>query len=164
MQLYHCNVGWPIVDEGSEILVPATAVREIHDDPPGDYRRLGQPERLGVERVYEQEVAAAADGRVTVALVNRRRALGLVQRYRREQLPIHNVWRMPAEGFYTVGLEPATNRDSGRWEARARGELRTIEPGEVRPYDLDLEVLTSAAEIDAVAAEVAAIPLAGDAS
>jgi hypothetical protein len=157
MQLYHCNVGWPLVDDGSELLVPATAVREIHDDPPGDYRRIGPPERLGVERVYEQELAADAAGVVTVALVNRRRELGLAQRFRREQLPIHNLWRMPAEGYYTLGLEPATNRDSGRWEARTRGELRTIEPGEVRRYDLGFEVLTSTAEIDAVAAQVAAI-------
>ena len=157
MQLYHCNVGWPIVDDESEILVPATAVREIHDDPPGDYRRMGKPVHYGVERVYEQEVAARPDGIVPVAVVNRRREIGFVQRFRRDQLPIHNLWRMPAEGFYALGLEPATNRDSGRWEARARGELRTIEPGEVKQYSLDLEVLVGADEIAAVEAEVAAV-------
>jgi hypothetical protein len=161
MQLYHCNVGWPIVDDGSEILVPATAVREIHDDEPGDYRRLGAPVPHGVERVYEQEVAAGSDGVVPVAIVNRGRGLGLVQRFRRDQLPIHNLWRMPAEGFYAVGLEPSTNRDSGRWEARRRGELRMIEPGQVLPYDLELGVVVGADEIEAVEREIEAIQVGG---
>jgi hypothetical protein len=154
MMLYHCNVGWPIVDEGSEILVPTTAVREIHDDPPGDYRLVGPPQPGGVERVYEQDLAAAADERVTVAVVNRARGLGFVQRFRRDQLPIHNLWRMLAEGFYALGLEPATNRDTGRWDARERGELITLGPGEVRRYGLELEVVEGSDAIEAVAAEV----------
>jgi hypothetical protein len=156
MLLYHCNVGWPIVDEGAELLIPASAVREIHDDPPGEYRRIGAPERAGVERVYEHDLAVTQDGRVTVAVLNRARSLGLAQRFRRDQLPIHNLWRMLAEGFYVLGLEPATNRDTGRWEARARGELITLESGEIRRYDLELAVVEGDAALDAVAREIAA--------
>ena len=157
MQLYHCNVGWPILDEGAELLLPATAVREIHDDPPGEYRNIGAPERAGVERVYEHDLAAGPDGGVTVAVLNRARRLGFVQRFRRDQLPIHNVWRMLAEGFYALGLEPATNRDAGRWDARARGELLTMKPGEIRRYDLELEVIEGDDALDAVARDVAAV-------
>ena len=156
MQLYHCNIGWPIVEEGSEILVPVTAVREIHDDPPGDYRDLGARVPAGFERVYEQELAAGADGIVPVAIVNRARGLGVLQRFGRDQLPIHNLWRMLAEGFYAIGLEPATNRDSGRWDARTRGELRMLEPGAAHDYDLDIEVLVGPQAIAGVEAEVAA--------
>ncbi len=156
MQLYHCNVGWPIVDEGAELLIPASTTREIHDDQPGDYRRIGPPVPAGVERVYEHDVAAGPDGIVTVGVINRRRGLGIAQRFRRDQLPIHNLWRMPAEGFYALGLEPATNRDSGRWEARARGELLTLRPHEVRTYDLELEVLVGEPALDRLAATVAA--------
>ena len=156
MQLYHCNIGWPIVDEGAELLLPATTVREIHDDPPGEYRRVGAPERGGVERVYEHDLAAGADGGVSVAVLNRARRLGFVQRFRRDQLPIHNLWRMPAEGFYALGLEPATNRDAGRWDARARAELIMLDPGEIRRYDLGFEVIEGDSELDAVAQEIAA--------
>lgn len=156
MLLYHCNVGWPIVEEGAEIVIPATTVREIHDDPPGDYRRIDAPAAAGFERVYEQDLGPGVDGRVTVAVVNRRRELAFVQRFRRDQLPIHNVWRMLAEGFYALGLEPATNRDSGRWEARARGELQTLAPGEQRHYELGLAVVEGADEIAAVESEARA--------
>ncbi len=153
MLLYHCNVGWPIVEEGSRLLVPTHAVREIHDDPPGSYREIGAPQPAGVERVYEQEVDADADGRVAVAVVNEARRLAFVQRFRADQLPIHNLWRMLAEGFYALGLEPATNRDSGRWEARRLGELRTLAPGETRPYELDLEVVEGEAALALLASD-----------
>jgi hypothetical protein len=49
--------------------------------------------------------------------------MAFVQLIRANQPPIHNLWRMIAEGLYTLGLEPATNRDWGRWDARARGDL-----------------------------------------
>jgi hypothetical protein len=148
MLLYHCNIGWPIVDEGAELVVPAAHVREIHDDSPGDYRRIGPPEPMGVERVYEQELDRSQGDMVSVAVINRRRSLAFVQHFDARALPIHNLWRMLAEGFYVLGLEPATNRDSGRWDARDRGELQILEPGEVRAYALDLAILQGAGAID----------------
>ncbi|MBV9232171.1 MAG: DUF4432 family protein, partial [Chloroflexi bacterium] len=45
------------------------------------------------------------------------------------------------EGSYVVGLEPSTNRTSGRLDARARGELIELAAGETREYDLELGVL-----------------------
>lgn len=154
MLLYHCNVGWPIVDEGAEIVIPATTVREVHDDPPGDYRHIGAPVPFGTERVYEHGLGPGVDGWVTVAVVNQQRELAFVQRFRPDELPIHNIWRMPAEGFYALGLEPATNRDSGRWDARQRGELQMLSPGEVRTYQVDLEVVEGKAAIGSVVREV----------
>jgi trimethylamine:corrinoid methyltransferase-like protein len=41
-------------------------------------------------------------------------------------------------------------------EARARGELITLESGEIRRYDLELEVVEGDAALDAVAREIAA--------
>jgi hypothetical protein len=155
MQLYHVNIGWPIVNEGSELLIAATEVRDIHDDAPGDYRRLPAPLPGVTERVFEHEVAAGADGVVTVAVVNRRLGLGFAERFQRAQLPRQNTWWMMAEGFYALGLEPATNRDSGRWEARKRGELLSLGPGEIRRYDLELEVLAHPSAIERAEAEVA---------
>ena len=110
----------------------------------------------GVERVYEQELGPGVDGWISVAVVNRRRELAFVQRFRRDQLPIHNLWRMLEEGFHALGLEPSTNRDSGRWDARERGELQSLAPGEVRRYELDLGVVEGRDRISHVEAEVAA--------
>ena len=52
-----------------------------------------------------------------------------------------------------IRLATATNRDSGRWDARARGELRTIPPGEVGSYELDLETVFGVEAISALVSE-----------
>jgi hypothetical protein len=59
-------------------------------------------------------------------------------------------------------MEPSTNRTAGRVDARERGELIELGPGESRIYDLELGALAGAAEIDAFASRVeAALAAAG---
>jgi Domain of unknown function (DUF4432) len=54
---------------------------------------------------------------------------------------------MLGEGTYAVGLEPSTNRDAGRFDARDRGELQWLEPGQIRRYDLEIGALAGAEAI-----------------
>ena len=156
MLLYHVNAGFPVVNDGSEVLVAAAAVSARGEYPVEDYRTLRAPEAGFVEQVFEHEPAAEPEGTVPAAVVNRDLGVGLYEVFRRDQLPHHFVWRMLGEGTYVVGLEPATNRTAGRLDARGRGELIELGPGERRTYDLELGALDGAAEIDAFAARVAA--------
>ena len=154
MLLYHVNVGWPVVDEGSELLVPATAVEARGDHSVEGYRTIRAPERGYVEQVFEHELAAEADGCVPVAVVNRRLGLGAYEVFRRDQLGHHFVWRMLGEGTYVVGIEPCTNRTAGRLDARARGELIDLGAGDSRSYELELGALVGEAAVDAFADRV----------
>jgi hypothetical protein len=61
---------------------------------------------------------------------------------------------MLGEGTYVVGIEPCTNRTAGRLDARERGELIELDPGERRIYDLELGALDGAEEIEAFARRV----------
>ncbi len=92
-----------------------------------------------------------------VAVVNRDLGVGLYQVYRRDQLPHHFVWRMLGEGTYMVGIEPSTNRTAGRLDARERGELIELAPGEKRTYDLELGALDGNDRVDRFAARVASL-------
>ena len=67
------------------------------------------------------------------------------------------MWRMLGEGTYVVGIEPCTNRTAGRLDARERGELIELDPGEKRSYDLELGALDGEAEIERFAARVGAL-------
>jgi len=154
MYLYHVNVGWPVVDEGAEYLIPADDGVPVAVYETASYRRLTQPTRGAREECYEHEVLAGPDGRVPVAVVNRERGVGVYQLYRRDQFPFHTMWRMLGEGDYAVAMEPTTNRDAGRFDARERGELTFLEPGESRRYDLEVGVLDGVGEIDAFAHRV----------
>jgi hypothetical protein len=151
MMLYHCNVGFPVVDAGSELIYPAgpgACVSEACD--PG-YRKLAGPRAAFVEECYEHDMAAGPDGMVSAAVVNRAAGLGVYQRYRGSELPHHITWRQLGTGTYVVAMEPSTNRDAGRLDARARGELQHLAAGEERHYTLEIGALTSAEDIDAFA-------------
>lgn len=159
MFLYHVNAGFPLLDEGAELLVPARSVRAMLDHHGTDGYSTMRAPRAGFEaEVYEHaDNAAEADGRVPVALVNRARGYGLYELYRRDQFPYHWTWRNLAEGSYVLGIEPSTATAAGRAAARANGDMVVLEPGEGRDYELELGALAGAAEIDAFAARVAAL-------
>lgn len=157
MYLYHVNVGWPVVDDGAELLAPASSVSPRGDYPAEGYEKFHGPEKGYVERVFEHDLAAEEDGTVPVGVVNRGAGLGLYQLYRKDQLPHHFIWRMLGEGAYVVGIEPSTNRTAGRLDARERGELIQLSPGERRLYDLELGALDGRAEIDHFASRVGAL-------
>jgi hypothetical protein len=54
-------------------------------------------------------------------------------------------------------MEPSTNRDAGRFDARSRGELQHLAPGEQRRYRLEIGALPGLDAIDAFAARTAAL-------
>ncbi len=157
MQLYHCNAGFPVVDDGAELLVPASRTTTDYGVPIEGYRRLSAPIKDFTEACFEHELTAEAAGTVPVAVVNRARGLGVYQVFRLAQLPHHTVWRMMGEDTYALAMEPSTNRDAGRWDARERGELLFLEPGEVRAYDLEIGGLDGPTEIAAFAGRVEAL-------
>jgi len=89
-----------------------------------------------------------------VAIVNRSLGLGVYQVFRISQLPYHTVWRMMGEDTYGMALEPSTNRDAGRWDAKERGELGYLQPGEIRTYDLEIGALDGLSSIEQFAQRV----------
>ncbi|MCU1491689.1 MAG: hypothetical protein JWM85_3094 [Acidimicrobiaceae bacterium] len=148
MLLYHVNVGYPVLDEGSRLLIPAPPGTPTGDDyPPGDYRVMSAPRRGCKEECYEHAVRQEPDGTAPVALVNDAIELGVYQLYDARTMPFHTLWRMLGEGTYGVALEPTTNRDAGRFDAEERGELQWLQPGESRRYRLEIGVLDGSAEI-----------------
>jgi hypothetical protein len=156
--LYHCNVGFPVLDDGAELLVRSTRTTMDYGVPIEGYRRLSGPIPDFTEVCFEHDLVAESGGTVPVAVVNRAIGLGVYQVFRLSQLPHHTVWRMMGEGTYAMGLEPATNRDAGRWDARKRGELIELAPGVVRTYDLEIGALAGPDAVHEFEERVAAVP------
>ena len=65
---------------------------------------------------------------------------------------------MMGEDTYAMAMEPGTNRDAGRFDARERGELLFLDGGEARTYDLEIGALDGGPEIESFAQRVAGIP------
>lgn len=166
MMLYHINVGHPVLAEGSRYLAPVRevpwAVHAEHYRQQGvGYRRLGAPQPIYDEQVWEFEMGADAAGTVPVALVNDGfdggRGLGFMVESQKDQLPCHYQWQHLQAGQYTVGLEPSTHHVLGKAFARERGELIQLEAGQARDYAVRMAVLDGTAEIEAAAARIQAI-------
>lgn len=151
MLLYHVNVGWPIVDEGSVLLADPLSIGACDGGGVEDHYMLGAPGSDQQERVFEQRLRAAADGSASVAVANPRLGLALYQRYPVAAFPYHLIWRMLGHGHYVVGIEPSTNSAAGRLAARSAGELIELGPGETRASYLELGVLDGVPAIESFA-------------
>ena len=157
MILYHCNFGWPLVDEGAEIIWKGdfkSAVRDMDDKifrSGHDYKKCLAP--LSGHTGPGEAAAfidAAADGHgiCHVGLVNRKLNMALAVRYAKEQLPWLTNWQHWGPGEYVCALEPGTNPPIGQNKAKEQKQLIFIEPGQSRSYKLEFEVLTERPQID----------------
>jgi hypothetical protein len=151
MLLYHINIGFPVVDEGSELVAPVKRPPSIPaglpESDPNEYRRFITPQKDWLLQGFELDMAAEADGSVPVGIVNRDN-FGVYVIYNQRQMPQYLEWRMMGEGQYAVGIEPCTNT-FGRDIARQLGQMITLQPGDKRIYDLEVGVLDGAAAVQA---------------
>jgi hypothetical protein len=153
MVLYHLNLGYPVLDEGSRLLAPiadvvaAAHAGEAYRRQNVGYRTMPAPQDGFSEQVWEHDLAADADGRVPYAVVNDALGFGFAVEVQKEQLPTLTEWQHFHPGAYALGVEPGTNHLPGHAFARERGELIMLRHGEERRYDLTLRVLDGATAI-----------------
>ncbi|MDR3716847.1 MAG: aldose 1-epimerase family protein [Puia sp.] len=158
MILYHCNFGWPLVDEGSELCWKGHWKPRYADGTEKIFRE-GHPFRKAPAPLEAHagtgEEAAVIDtfadsfGHSSCGIWNEAIGLAVVLRYPKKQLPWLTNWQHWGRNEYVTGLEPGTNAPIGQAKARELKELILLEPGESRTYDLEIEVLTAPAEIAA---------------
>ncbi|NJD03019.1 MAG: DUF4432 family protein [Ruminiclostridium sp.] len=147
MLLYHCNFGYPLLDGTTELILPrgtevkasnAVALKGINE-----CKVFGEPKHGYDEQVFYYNPLPKDDGKVTAALFNKAlgtNGLSVSLTFNKNQLPYFIEWKQIGEGDYVVGLEPATWYTEGRSEARKRGELTFIEPGEIKNIELEVNV------------------------
>jgi hypothetical protein len=170
MYLYHMNIGYPIVDDGSELIAPFSPERPPDvlfgdvSDPAREYRYFISPTQNWVQQTFQHHMVSDADGSVPVAIVNPSlnggKGRGLYVVYNQRQFPNYIEWRMMGEGQYAVGIEPCSN-GFGREQVEAAGELIWLEPGDRREYHLEVGILDGADEIFAFRERVNKIVYAG---
>jgi len=142
MILYHCNIGYPILDEGSRLIIDSQGIEPLNRESQADRECLTftGPNPGYSERCYDHRIKADAAGNIKVVLLNEKIRLGVYLLYRHDELPFFTQWKMLGEGSYVVGLEPANCSVLGRAVARERGELVLLQPGEKRHYGLEIGV------------------------
>ena len=156
MILYHCNYGWPLVDEGTEIICKGKwASRGLDMDnavfnSKRNFKKCSKPldsHRGGGEGCAFIDVTADRKGVCTVGLYNRKLSLVLALKYHKKQLPWLSNWQHWGPGEYVTALEPGTNPPIGQGKAREQKKLIHIAPGKSRTYELEMAILTDKKQI-----------------
>jgi len=159
MLLYHCNFGWPLADEGTEIIwvgdweSPGKDTVDKIFKKGNDFHTCPIPlkahEGAG-EEVAFINVTPDREDNCICGLHNRQLGVAVVLRYKKEQLPWLTNWQHWGKGEYVTGLEPGTNPPIGQAKAREQETLIFLAPGESREYDLEIEVLNNQSRINDV--------------
>jgi hypothetical protein len=157
MLLYHINFGWPLADDGSEMLWKGkmslpdrTGDDRVFNDK-NNFRKCPAP--LNIHKDTGEAVAfidAEADenGECFTGIFNPQLNIAAKLTFRKDQLPWLTNWQHWGEGEYVTGLEPGTNPPIGQSKARKDEQLIFLQPGEKKLYDIRIEVLNETAEIN----------------
>lgn len=146
MLLQHFNLGFPLVDSTTRLILPTRAT-EPRDDAalPGlDYCvEFNDPIDGYQEQVFYHDLEPDADGKVEVRLTNpafnKGQGLSVAWRYAKADYPVLVEWKMMRAGFYAVGVEPGNCHVEGRVKERERGTLQMIAPHETRTFSIEVE-------------------------
>ncbi|MBG0771593.1 MAG: aldose 1-epimerase family protein [Anaerolineaceae bacterium] len=145
MILYHFNLGFPLVSADSRLHLDALDSKPRDEEAEKGFEKWNQfqdPTPGYQEQVFIHRPAPDDQGLAKIEFTNPELGLGVRWRYDPKALPYLMEWKMMGEGAYVVGVEPA-NCDgiNGRAITRSQGNLPILEPGEIRQYHIDLEVV-----------------------
>lgn len=150
MILYHFNFGFPLLAEDTRVRFPSRKVTPRDQGTPvSGHDRWEAPKADYQERVYYH--SDFEDDLVTVVVFNpsfpltegQNTPLAVSLSWSTGQLPKLVQWKMPGAGTHVLGIEPANCYVEGRSKERDSGTLVTLEPGEIRRYELTIEVAAS---------------------
>lgn len=157
MILYHINLGWPLVDENARILWEGSwNSRDNNPDNPifnaqNDFKKCLPPldaHKAGGEEAVFVDIVANEDGICQCGIHNEKLELAFIVSFPKKQLPWMTNWQHWGPGEYVTGLEPGSNPPIGQKKAREEGTLKFIQPGETVSYEMTLEVINKADNIE----------------
>ncbi|MDE3056490.1 MAG: aldose 1-epimerase family protein [Bacteroidota bacterium] len=150
MLLYHINIGFPVLDEGTELLLNADETKPRDNEALKgikEAQRFSPPIQNYKEQVFYHELREDGDGFASALLVNKELNLGVFVQFRKKELPRFIEWKMMGEGMYVAGMEPANCFVEGRAKERMRGTLQFLEPNERRGFLVRIGVVEGREQI-----------------
>lgn len=166
--MYHCNIGWPLLDAGSKLVLsgqfkpwpeamqiaPLPKSLEGWKDVPAPTKGFLAGSRGGVVTPTPDR-----DGIAHVGIINAKLNLALELTFKVRKLPRVMVWQNYAPGMYVCGIEPLVGSPFD--QSVEPKHHRTLKPGQSRVTQLTLTAHTDAKSIAAFAKHDGSLTLDG---
>jgi len=143
MMLYHCNFGYPVVDESAvlEAVEHKITPKDEHSAADIDnWNKFSAPIHGYAEELFFHEIPADKDGLSRISIANKAAGMRVTMAYDGTTLPFLNQWKQMGESEYVTGLEPGNCLPIGQDGNRERGTLQTIQGGETVKFTIQIEV------------------------
>lgn len=153
MLLYHCNFGYPFLNEDCRLYLPTVKVEgreewsQRHLD---QWMCMEKPLEEETEYVFIHELRSNEKQDTMALLVNEKLKLGLKLEFNQKFLPYFMEWKSLNAGDYVLGLEPSNSSVYGRTYHMETDSLHYLEPFQKEFNRLKFTVLDDEVEIERV--------------
>jgi hypothetical protein len=140
MLLYHLNMGYPLLDENTELWIPSKQIIPRNDhakDGLADWNKIISPQAGFEEQCFYHVFDNQGLAMIFNSVINK----GLAIRFDTQELDCFVEWKMMGEKDYVLGLEPGNCLPDGRDVMRKTGKLKFIEPNETKTYHVTIEII-----------------------
>ena len=152
MILYHFNLGYPLLSEDAELILPSASAQ-----PRDAQAQAGLAERLKItppspgyqEQCFFCRMRKDTAGRSFAGLYNHRLGFGVLIHYDAELLDHFTQWKLLGAGEYALGLEPGNATPLGVAAERALGHVKVLEPQQQRVYRFRIDIIEGSGELSA---------------
>ena len=138
--LYHMNMGYPLLDEDSVVMIPSVEVlpRDTHaKEDIANWMHMEKPTAGYQERCYYHKFT---DEKGYAKIYQPKLGIGLEITFDAEELDGFVEWKMMGVRDYVLGLECGNCYPDGRDVMRKTGMLKFLQPGEKKTYTVKINI------------------------
>lgn len=138
--LYHMNMGYPLLDEDSQLTIPSVEVLPRDDHAAEDianWMHMEAPTAGNQERCYYHKFPHEK-GRA--AIYQPKLGIGLEIHFNAKSLDGFVEWKMMGVRDYVLGLECGNCYPDGRDVMRQTGMLKFLNPGDKKEYSVEIRM------------------------
>lgn len=151
MLLYHCNMGYPFLNENCELYVPSASVKgreEFSENHVDRWNVMDTPKDNEEEYVFIHDMQSDENLDTMALVVNHELEIGLCISFNQKNLPYFMEWKSMASGDYVLGLEPSNSSVYGKLYHIEHDNVHYLQPFEKETNTLRFSVVEGKEKID----------------
>lgn len=151
MVLYHMNMGYPLLDEDSQLSINSTSHKgrtPLACQDEANWNKMCAPEHNYEERCYYHSFDNK--DKAVAAIYQPKLDLGLAINFDPQNLPFFTQWKQMGYRDYALGLEPGNSHCDGRDKMRAEGKLQFLNPGQKASFAVEVQLFKGNNSFDAI--------------